>query len=183
MMSVSPALIGIVYNTQSSDVAVCLEAFAKQAAKRGFRVRGLLEERSGASGRHRCEMALRLIGSEDRVKISQERGRGAKGCRLDLGELMRAAGLLSRNLADESCDLLLINKFGKSECEGKGLRDLIAAAVQKGIPVITAVPQANLDAWRAFAGDMAYEIELDDLNHVADPFTFLLSAASIPAAA
>jgi hypothetical protein len=54
--------------------------------------------------------------------------------------------------------LLVLNKFGKVECEGGGLRDLIASAIDRGIPVIIGVPERNLDAWRDFAGEFAAEL-------------------------
>ena len=54
--------------------------------------------------------------------------------------------------------LLVLNKFGKVECDGGGLRDLIASAIDRGIPVIIGVPRRNLDAWRNFAGEFAVEL-------------------------
>ena len=48
--------------------------------------------------------------------------------------------------------LLIVNKFGKIEADGGGLREAIAEAVDLGIPVLVGVPARNLDRWRAFAG-------------------------------
>jgi len=56
----------------------------------------------------------------------------------------------------------VLNKFGKAECEGRGLRDLIASAIDRGIPVIIGVPKRNLEAWRNFAGDFAVELKADE---------------------
>lgn len=61
--------------------------------------------------------------------------------------------------------LLILNKFGKVECEGGGLRDLIASAIDRGIPVVIGVPKRNIDAWRSFAGELAVELE-DDAHEV-----------------
>lgn len=61
-------------------------------------------------------------------------------------------------------DLLVLNKFGKVECEGGGLRDLIASAIDRGIPVMIGVPRRNLEAWRRFAGDFAVESYADDVS-------------------
>src|SRR5690606_37497974 len=58
-------------------------------------------------------------------------------------------------------DLVVVNKFGKTECEGGGCRSLIAEAVERRVPVLVAVPYGNLDGWRHFAGDLAAEYSLD----------------------
>jgi nucleoside-triphosphatase THEP1 len=68
--------------------------------------------------------------------------------------------VLRRALADRP-DVVIVNKFGKSESEGGGLRDVIADVVGAGIPLLISVPRRNLDAWRSFAGDAATEIDLD----------------------
>lgn len=154
-----PALTALIY-TPEDHVAEHLSSIATSAQKEGKIVRGLLEERSGAEEKHRCDMILRLIGSDHQVKISQDRGTHAKGCRLDMGELTRAADLLMQTLSNAPSDLLIINKFGKSECEGTGLRHLVIHALEQKIPVIIAVPKGNLTAWRAFAGDLSVELDL-----------------------
>jgi hypothetical protein len=57
-------------------------------------------------------------------------------------------------------DLLVLNKFGKTEVEGGGFRTLIAAAIEQAVPVLIGVPYRNIDPWRAFAGELAREIHL-----------------------
>ncbi len=70
----------------------------------------------------------------------------------------------------------MLNKFGKTEAEGGGTRALIAAAVARGVPVLIAVPDRNLESWRAFAGELAVELRLEDLTGAAD----LLAALGSP---
>lgn len=67
-----------------------------------------------------------------------------------------AAALQQRRLEDAP-QLLVLNKFGKVECSGGGLRDLIAGAIDRGVPVIIGVPRHNLEARRSFAGEFATE--------------------------
>lgn len=55
----------------------------------------------------------------------------------------------------------MLNKFGKAECAGGGVVDLMANAVDRGIPSIIGVPKSNLEAWREFAGDYAIELSSD----------------------
>ena len=40
---------------------------------------------------------------------------------------------------------------------------VIADALERGIPVLIAIPTCNLDSWRAFAGDLAGEITAETL--------------------
>ena len=51
--------------------------------------------------------------------------------------------------------LLIVNKFGKHEAEGRGFRSLIAEALASGLPVLLGVNQMNMHSFQAFAGDMA----------------------------
>ena len=60
-------------------------------------------------------------------------------------------------------DLVIVNKFGKTECEGGGCRSLIAEAIELNVPVLVAVPVGNLEDWRRFAGGFATEYVLDDV--------------------
>ena len=96
------------------------------------------------------------------IRISEDRGAGARGCRLDTNELLQAMSL-ARGAMTARPDLLIVNKFGKSESEGGGFRDLIAEAVEQEIPVLVAVPWRNIDAWRRFAGVFAAEHDLAKL--------------------
>lgn len=57
--------------------------------------------------------------------------------------------------------VLIINKFGKAEAEGHGLRGVIVTAVAKQIPVIIGLPLKNVDVWRSFAGEFACEFSED----------------------
>ena len=52
---------------------------------------------------------------------------------------------------------MILNKFGKLEAEGRGLRDTLADAVQLGVPIVVGVPYRNIEQWRAFTGGLAEE--------------------------
>jgi Protein of unknown function (DUF2478) len=75
------------------------------------------------------------------------------GCRLDPGRL---AGLATRLAAaiEAGADLVIINRFGRSEAEGKGLIDLIPQALDADIPVLIAVPEQRFAAWIRFSEGM-----------------------------
>jgi hypothetical protein len=76
--------------------------------------------------------------------------------------LQAASSAISQSLAQGRAQLLVINKFGKVEAEGGGLRGVIGEAVERGIPVLIAVPSRNLPEWRAFAGEFAAEFNRND---------------------
>ncbi len=92
-----------------------------------------------------------------RTKILQDLGAESQGCRVnpaviaDVGQLVNAA--LSR-----APQLLVINRFGKLESEGKGLRDEIASAALSNIPTLVAVSTRYLADWRLFVADLGSEL-------------------------
>ena len=47
--------------------------------------------------------------------------------------------------------ILIVNKFGKQEIEGRGFRPAIGAAMAVDMPVFVIVPSASLAAFDAFA--------------------------------
>ena len=61
----------------------------------------------------------------------------------------------------EHVDLVVINKFGKEEAQGRGLRSVIAEALIAEIPLIIGVSEHNLDDFLAFAGESAIRMKPD----------------------
>ena len=121
---------------------------------RGWRLAGVVQSNTeGAPGRA-CLMDLTVLGTGERVRISQDLGEGSRGCRLDPAELETAVGLVERGLTPAP-RLLIVNKFGKQEAEGRGFRPLIGRALAEGVPVLTAVSGRNIPAFEAFADGLA----------------------------
>lgn len=114
-------------------------------------------------GRHPCDMLLKDLASGDVAAIAEERGRHAGGCRLDVGVLTEIGEKVRASLSEGRPRLLVVNKFGKMEAAGGGLRGTIVEAIELGIPVLVGVPARNLDSWRAFAGPLADELEVDSV--------------------
>ncbi len=106
-------------------------------------------------------MVLEEIASGECLPISQDRGPHARGCSLDVGQLLAAMQLVRAQLASRP-DLLVLNKFGKTEAEGGGFRELIAEAIEEGISVLIAVPWRNIESWRLFTGGASREIVLGE---------------------
>jgi hypothetical protein len=75
------------------------------------------------------------------------------GCRLDPDRLASLAVRLAAAI-DAGADLVIINRFGRSEADGKGLIDLIPQALEADIPVLIAVPEQRFAAWIRFSEGM-----------------------------
>jgi len=113
--------------------------------------------------RHACDLLIEDLATGEVTAIAEHRGKEARGCRLDVGLLTEVSEAVLSSLRSEEPRLLIINKFGKIEADGGGLRQSVAEAVELGIPVLVGVPARNLDRWRAFAGALAVELPVDDV--------------------
>ena len=58
-------------------------------------------------------------------------------------------------------DLLVMNRFGRAESLGRGLVGSFTAAIEAGIPILTAVRPPYDDAWHAFHGGIGCELMAD----------------------
>ncbi len=151
-------LTALIYD-EDFPIGEVFKAMAAQARNGRLRLGGVLEKPSQpAMPSHRCDVSLQDLASGRIIKIYEERGALARGCRLDLDGLARTCALVLSGLPH--CDLVLLNKFGKTEAEGGGFRCVISDALALEIPVIIGVPRRNLAAWRDYAGDFSVECDL-----------------------
>ncbi|WP_431285066.1 DUF2478 domain-containing protein [Humitalea sp. 24SJ18S-53] len=158
-----PLVTALVY-ADSALADQALRQAVRQFEAAGRRLAGVVQRDTPRAGRTGCDMTLEELSTGTAIEISQDRGPHARGCRLDLGEMTRAIQLASMAFRG-SPDLLVLNKFGKTEVEGGGFRALIAEAIDQGVPVLIAVPYRNIDPWRAFVGDLAREIHLTSTDN------------------
>jgi hypothetical protein len=136
-----------------------LMTVAAHLAARGMRLAGTVQSNLQRPDRAKCDMDLRVLPDGPIVRISEDRGPAARGCILDSGALEQTVLEVERRLA--GADLLIINKFGKREAEGKGLVPVIAAALALGIPVLVGVNALNLPLFLAFCGGEATALPAD----------------------
>jgi hypothetical protein len=106
-----------------------------------------------------CDMQLQVLPDGPVIRINQNLGRQAKGCRLDGGALEQAVSEVSSRIAN--AQLLIVNKFGKLEAMGRGFVPLIVQALDRGVPVLIGVNTLNLSDLEGFAGDMALALPGD----------------------
>lgn len=128
-----------------------ISAVADRLTARGLRLAGTVQSNHDRPDRRKCDMDLRVLPDGPTVRISEDRGGLARGCILDSGALEQTVFEVEQRL--DGADILIVNKFGKRESEGKGLTSVIAEALHRGIPVLVGVNGLNLAAFLAFAGE------------------------------
>lgn len=151
--------IGFVSLAGRGATDACLADAVERLSRSGLRLAGTVQTLTQRDDRHPCDMDLQVLPDGPMLRISQDRGQHARSCRLDGGVLEEAVVAVSQRLAGAS--LLVVNKFGKLESEGRGFVPLIAEAVSAAIPVLVGVNGLNRDAFLAFAEDMAVALPAD----------------------
>lgn len=155
-MPVAAALAAIVYAEKNTDVDALLADFVSEQLRSGRRLGGLLQTHrvgpNGKKSRYCVDLQTGQLFS-----LSQDLGSQSQSCSLDASGVAQAGQVLRQALA-ERVDLAVINRFGELESAGGGFAAEILALVDAGIPVLTAVAQRHLAAWRQFAGHYGEEL-------------------------
>ena len=173
------ALVAIVYANEAYPQST-FEQIVENCRRRGLRVAGVLQHPVCSDTAGHCDVVLEELTTGLRTDLFENRGPGARGCRLDVAALAEVNGQVERSL-DSDPEILILNKFGKVEVEGRGLLDLVAMAADRSIPVVIGVQIRNLEAWRNFTGGLSVEFTSDP-SEVADWLnrTFPVAIAQSP---
>ncbi len=139
------------------DTDLILAELAGELETRGIRCCGVVQINTEREKNGHCDMDVRVLPDGPVLRISQNLGANARGCRLDPSVLETAVAQVAGGL-NSNTDLLIINKFGKHEAEGRGFRDVIAEALAMDIPVIVGLNAMNKEAFEAFTGGIAVEL-------------------------
>ena len=150
-------LAAIVYDGDARPDEL-LSAFAAQIVARGYKPAGLIQTNGCDTG----ALSVQLLPAAEPMLIGESRGPGARGCILDVGRLLDVGMRVSEALKN-GADLLIVNRFGKQEAEGKGLLFLIEEAIARDIPVVIAVARSRWDTWLSFSQGMSVLVP-SDLN-------------------
>lgn len=142
------------------DTDRLLAGTAEALLARGFRVRGVVQSNLACEPDGPCDMDVTVLPAGPVLRISQSLGAGSRGCRLDPQTLETAVGLVEASLGHDT-DLLIVNKFGKQEADGRGFRPVIAAAFLRDIPVLVGLNRLNSDHFIEFSGGTAEELRPD----------------------
>lgn len=126
----------------------------------GCRLGGVVQSNPHRPDRRRCDMHVKDLLNGDEIRISLDRGNEARGCRLDPDAFARINAWVEHAVL-ERVDLLIINKFGKEEAHGRGLRPVIADALIAEIPLMIGVSTRNLCDFMTFVGASAARLRPD----------------------
>lgn len=143
------------------DIDLCLTRIATEQMARGLRVAGLVQRNSDRADAGACDMDVRILPSGPEIRISQTLGAGSRGCRLNPEALEQAVSEVDARLSAQT-ELLIVNKFGKHESEGRGFRETIARALAMDVPVLAGVNRLNLDMFLEFSGGAAEKLTRHD---------------------
>lgn len=147
--------IGYVKISERGEMNRLLAALAEEMEAKGRRLAGAVQYDIECAPEGKCDMDLRILPEGQIVRISQSLGEGSRGCRLDPVALEEAVGLTEGQLTTGQPDVVIINKFGKHEAEGRGFRSTIALALEKEVPVLVGVNETNYPAFDEFTGGAA----------------------------
>ncbi|MBI1385174.1 MAG: DUF2478 domain-containing protein [Rhizobiales bacterium] len=149
------------------DIDGVLGAVCRELRAHGLSIGGLLQVSTGDRG-GTCAATTVVVDlrTGEEFNIWQDRGPCATACRLDEGGLSLAEPALQKAI-EARVDLLVINRFGRAESVGRGLRPYFEAALSAGVPVLTAVREPYDADWRAFHGGLGCEIACDVPSIVA----------------
>jgi hypothetical protein len=148
-------LAALVYDEQQDPDAV-LRDFAGDLNSRGIRAVGMVQAGQCADS----SLSAVLVHNGETLLLAQDFDPAARGCRLDLDRLQNAGARVADAL-ESGADLLIVNRFGKRERDGRGLAYLIERARKADIPVVIAVSSERFTDWIKFAGGMSVKLACD----------------------
>jgi len=152
-MSETGACIARVDGTDSATVQrLFAQAVARWRAA-GVRVVGLVEETRGVPGQICNAGTLRDVVSGRPYSIYLDVPPPDRSCHIDAKGAESAGAAVLDDI--ETCDVVVLSKFGKLEAGHGGLIGVFEAAISLGKPVLTTVSERHRAAWEAFAPDAA----------------------------
>ena len=144
----------LVYPTGNAE-ALPLAGFAEELKARGFRVGGLVQTIERDAEGYKQSITGIDVGTGETTILARYQGdrRVDANCGFDVAALAAATRAVRGAMANDA-DLIVIEKFGRHEGEGGGLRDEILGALAAGIPTVTAVSSTVLGEWSAMLGGL-----------------------------
>jgi nucleoside-triphosphatase THEP1 len=137
------------------DAMLC--GLAGRLRREGYKLAGSIQWNKGAESGYHCDMDFEDLASGRRLRGSIDQACPTEGCRLDSSALEDAAGLVAASIAP-GIDLVIINRYGKQEVQGRGFRQAIAAAIAQDLPVLTVLNKVHDGSFAAFTGEAATEL-------------------------
>lgn len=155
-------MLGFVSAPERGDGDRLLARVAQRLTTAGTVLGGVVQINTETDPVRPCLMDLRVLSDGSIFRISQSLGRHSSGCRLDAAGLEEAVGHVASALQAAPPHLLILNKFGKQEAEGRGFRPVIAQALSLGVPVLISVSAKNRTGFDLFAAEIAIALQSDE---------------------
>lgn len=149
------ARVGVLLYDTSIEVDAVLIAAVARIRERGIAVGGLLQHFGERLSNGKRSMWVEDIGSGEMIRLDRPRGPGAIACMLDPDALAQAACMLQRAIVPGT-ELIVVNRFGNAEADGRGMRAEFADAICSGAAVLVAVRFSLLNDLEGFLGGPAH---------------------------
>ncbi len=143
--------IAALKHPDGSNIDRAMMKIVHRLRQQGYRLAGAVRANRMTQDEDRCDLLLEDLSTSSVFPISQNLGSGSNACRLDDVALDAIAAKVEASLQD-GADILILNKFGKQEAEGRGLRSPIVKAVNRGIPALVGLNPGRAQAWDEFCG-------------------------------
>lgn len=156
-MSTSKSLAGVCFE-QTFQIDSLLRRAADAFRSRGLHVSGVVQQVPASEGCAGTALRLEALDGAWSMPIMEPRGTQSQGCRLDYRAMADVSGRLAAALQSPS-DIFILNRFGRSESEGNGLRDILIRCAEEGRPTLIAVRRDYADAWADFHGGLGVMLQ------------------------
>jgi hypothetical protein len=163
-------IAALVYGADQDPDAI-LRDFAADLNAHGYRAVGMVQTGQCADS----SLSAALLHNFEKLSLAQDFDPGAPGCRLDIKRLQNAGKQIAQALG-QGADIVIINRFGKRERDGKGLTYLIDRAFEADLPVVIAVSREHFAEWIKFAEGMTVKLTCD--RHALDAWWHGVSTRS-----
>lgn len=151
-----PVLAAIRYE-KDFDINRTLRSVVARLREEGIEIGGVLQEDMILPDERCARLYVVDIRTGRSECITQDRGNGSQGCKLDPRGLAEISHCVTEAI-ETGVDLIIVNKFGRAESEGGGLLSCIADAASAGLPVLTTVREPYVAAWNSFHAGLASEL-------------------------
>ena len=140
-----------VYKPDTGDRMALLKFVEKQQSL-NTRIGGVLQEALFNSEGEIAGLNAIDVSTNRRIPISRP-VKNDDECGLDVSALAETTGIISKAISD-GVDLVVVEKFGEQEQNGKGLIDEILRTIVEGIPLLISIPEAALPIWQERSGEL-----------------------------
>ena len=148
-----------VYSPNTGDRMALLK-FVEKQKKLNLRIGGVLQEAIlDADGKIAGLNAID-VSSNRRIPISRP-AKNDDECGLDVSALAQTTEIIRQAIHDQ-VDLMVVEKFGELEQDGKGLIDEIMQTIVEGIPLLISVSEVALPIWQERSGELGSVLDFSE---------------------